>query len=113
MNYLLILFLGIALNVNAFTQNIVLSGEQIKSEENKKTQLICKAIKLETSAKITKAEGNCTSFWIQKGNITIHKFNKLDKSIGIVLKPGKYTVYPILKTKQKKANIKLILTTDI
>lgn len=110
MNYLISILLLVFTSSGIYSQQLILSGEQIKSKTDKKTQLVCKEIKLESAYSISKVEGNCTSFWIQKGNITIHKFNKLDKCIGIVLKAGKYTVYPDLKAKQNKSNIKLILT---
>jgi len=109
MKYLIILTLSVLVNLNLSSQEVSISGEQIKSGPEYKTQLISETIKLEISMVISKVEGNCNAFWIQKTNITIHKFNKLEKCIGTILKPGKYTIYPELKTGQKKAEIKIIL----
>lgn len=110
MKYLIIISLSILINTNLFSQEITISGEQIKATPDKETQLISNTIKIKTSMKIDRVEGNCTAFWIQKTNITIHKFNKLEKCIGIILKPGKYTIYPELKAGQQKAKIKIVLT---
>lgn len=110
MKYLIILSLGILININLFSQEVTISGEQIKATSKTHTQLISNTIKIKTSMKIVKVEGNCTAFWIQKTNITIHKFNKLEKCIGIILKPGKYTIYPELKSGQDTATIKITLT---
>ena len=94
-----------------FQQNneIFFSGEQIKLKADTNNQLICKSLKIEKAVKVIKVEGDCNGYWIQKDNITVHKFSKPEKSIGLVLKPGKYTVYPELKPKQKKAKITLTL----
>lgn len=110
MNYLFSILLLVFTSSGIYSQTLILSGEQIKSKTDKKTQLVCEELKLDSSYVISKVEGNCASFWIQKGNITIHKFNKLEKCIGVVLKPGKYSVYPDLKVKQNKSKIKLTLT---
>jgi hypothetical protein len=91
---------------------IILQGEQIKIQVDTNSQLMSKEVKLSKSAKITKAEGNCKGFWVQKENITVHKFLKLEKSIGTVLKPGTYTVYPMLRKNQTKAKIRLTLTVN-
>ncbi|PLX13909.1 MAG: hypothetical protein C0598_02570 [Marinilabiliales bacterium] len=88
---------------------ITVTGEQTKSKVDTNTSLVCKTLKLSKSLKIIKAEGNCDGFWIQKGNITIHNFKKMERSIGTVLKPGSYTVYPELKPRHNKASITITL----
>lgn len=110
MKSILVLVLGIIIISSQTNGNLILSGEQTKTSTELGNQLVSASLKIESSYKISKVEGNCKSFWIQKGNVTIHKFNKLDKSIGTVLKAGKYTVYPELKKGQEKAKIKLTLT---
>ena len=110
MKFILTLLLGVFIVSSQTNGNLTLSGEQTKTSTENGNQLLSTSLKIESSYKISKVEGNCSSFWIQKGNITIHKFNKLDKSIGTVLKAGKYTVYPELKKGQEKAKIKLTLT---
>lgn len=109
MKYLIITVFIFAITILQEPEIITIKGEQTKSVADTNTSLVCKTLKLSHSVKITKAEGNCNGFWIQKGNITIHNFKRAERSIGTVLKPGSYTVYPELKPRQYKASITLTL----
>ncbi len=112
MKYLIIIISILIINIFQEPKVVILSGEQIKIKVDTNSQLTSREIQLLKSARITKAEGSCNGFWIQKETITVHKFSKLEKSIGTVLKPGKYTVYPILRRNQTKAKIKLTLNVN-
>lgn len=109
MKFILITVFILSVSILQEPDIITIKGEQTKSLADTNTSLICKTLKLTHSVKIIKAEGNCDGYWIQKGNITIHNFKKPERSIGTVLKPGSYTVYPELKPRQNKASIKLTL----
>ncbi|PLX01341.1 MAG: hypothetical protein C0595_14960 [Marinilabiliales bacterium] len=109
MKLIIITFFVVAFSLLQEPEIMTITGEQTKSIADTNTSLVCKTLKLSHSAKITKAEGNCAGYWIQKGNITIHNFKKPERSIGTVLKPGSYTVYPELKPRQTKASITITL----
>lgn len=93
-------------------QTVLLKGEQKIDVKNKTPELICTPVKVTKKMKITKVEGDCKGFWIQKGSITTNKFTNLDDAIGTVLKPGIYYVYPYLKKGETTANVSVTLVSD-
>ncbi|NQU33883.1 MAG: hypothetical protein HQ521_11655 [Bacteroidetes bacterium] len=90
-------------------QTIVLKGERNIVSKKNNPELKCTPVKITTTMKITKVDGNCKGFWIQKGSETIHKFNNLADPIGTVLSAGTYYVYPYFKDDAKKADIRVTL----
>ncbi len=104
---LIIIIITGVISVNS--QTIELKGEQIKKSDHEKAVLKCTPVKITKSMKITKAEGNCNGFWIEKGSETIHKFENLTEPIGTVLSPGIYYIYPYMKEKTEVSDISVTL----
>jgi len=71
----------------------VLEGKQAIDSKTNKPTLTCVPIKISKSMKISKATGNCNGFWIQKGSITVKRFENLSDADGTVLKSGTYYIY--------------------
>lgn len=94
-------------------QQIVLYGEQIRGNvEN--AVLKSEPVILTKSAKIINIEGENDGFWINSEMGLVQAFYRKDnkfepKTQGFVLHPGKYWVYPNLKSNQNKATIKIIV----
>jgi hypothetical protein len=91
------------------SQTIVLKGEQVIKPDIDKPLLICNPVKITKSMKITKVEGNCDGFWIEKNSETIHKFTNHTDPIDTIITPGVYYVYPILKGKMKTSDVSVTL----
>lgn len=90
-------------------QTIVIIGNQKIVSGTNNPELKCTPVKITKAMKITKIEGDCKGFWIQKGSLTTHKFKKMDDAIGTKLKPGIYYVYPYLNENAKKAKIEVTI----
>lgn len=113
MKQTIIFLIVILINVvSTSAQTVVLVGKQAIDLEKNTPALSCTPIKITKSMKISKAEGNCSSFWIQKGSETIHRFSKFSDAVGTVLTPGTYYVYPNIKKGEQKADISLTLKSQ-
>ncbi len=93
----------------AYSQDLVVAGVHTKTNYQSESQLTSKPLKLEKTARIVKIAGDNNGFWIQEGTQIVKKFSKSNdpSGIGYVIKPGVYTVYPILNSVQNKADITL------
>ena len=94
-----------------FAQTITLAGTQTKPKTDEKASFHSNEIRLNRTAKIIRVAGENEGFWIQKGNEIVKKFKQRNDpaAVGSILKPGTYSVYPILGKNQKKATISLTI----
>lgn len=113
MKYSILFLLAFTISIiSAFSQTIILEGEQTLNPDKDIPTLTCTPIKITKPMKILSAKGNCKGFWIQKDSETIHKFSNFFDPIGTKLSPGTYYVYPYLKKDAKKADISVTLKSQ-
>jgi hypothetical protein len=100
----------IATNIS-FSQEIILSGTQTKTDEQEDTSLNSKAVKLEKSYEVTEIWGENLGFWISGSNGYTKNFyySNDDSVIGLILKPGTYRIYPNFKSGKKEASVSVKL----
>ncbi|NTW32585.1 MAG: hypothetical protein HGB12_08180 [Bacteroidetes bacterium] len=102
------------LSLYGFSQTQTLSGKQTQGVANKNGELICVPLVLAQAATITAVSGNNDGFWIEKEGYAKPIYNYYTpndpKVITVILKPGKYWIYPNIKKEMKEATVVLTLT---
>lgn len=107
----LVLFLAGVWGMSEASAQVKLHGSQIKGTAGSNAQLKCQPITIQRPMKVVSVTGNNKGFWIVKGTTTIKRYwNQNDRAVvGLVLKPGKYYIYPNLKRGQTRADVTLNL----
>jgi len=101
------------LTVFGFSQTQSLTGKQTKGVANKNAELKCVPVTFTQAVKITAVSGTNEGFWIEMEGYTkpIYNFYTANdpKAINVILKPGKYWVYPNIKTGSNEATVVLTI----
>ncbi len=84
-----------------------IKGTQTKGSVGHNAKLDCDGVYVKKTVKIKSVSGDNAGFWIVDDNGKSYNFwNSNDKSaIGLVLKPGKYYAYPMIRQKAQKGTV--------
>ncbi len=106
-------FIATTAFAHVYSQELTLSGTQHRETLQSNPKQSCTPVKLTGKMVISNVEGDCKGFWIQKGSITVFKFENKEDAIGTKLAPGVYYVYPYLEKQKKDANVTITIKRKI